>query len=133
MQEAAETVLERGRDLAGQYPLGMASFLSAYAQATAATEVVMVAEADDPTADEWIRRIRRRSIPFRVLSRVTPGAARGPHPKLTGEANRVVPIWEGRAGIPASPTVYVCRQATCSRPLTDWPAVDTQLSRTSPS
>jgi len=74
------------------------------------TQVVLVGAADDPALAELAAVARRRYLPNRVLLRLDPEAPAG----TPGAA-----LLEGRRQEEGRATAYVCRNRSCSLPVTD--------------
>jgi hypothetical protein len=75
------------------------------------TEVLVVAAGQDPQAEELCARVRRHYLPTRVLARVSPEAPE--------DAGGAAALLEGQRQQDGRATVYVCRERTCSRPVTE--------------
>jgi len=67
------------------------------------TEVTLVG----PAPEEWLKELGRLYVPNLVLTR-------------TDSPRSDVPIWAGKMPKDHHPTIYVCRNFTCSPPLTSW-------------
>ncbi|HJL19043.1 MAG TPA: thioredoxin domain-containing protein [Sandaracinaceae bacterium LLY-WYZ-13_1] len=107
--ERAEQTLRRLCRPALEHPLGFGSLVCALDLLVhGATEVVVVAEADDPDAEALLDAAHRAYVPDLVLARVGPGSAAGPG---VGEAVAREQK-DGRA------TAYVCEGRACGPPVT---------------
>ena len=104
----AEEILRVFHDEAAQNPFGYASYLEAlefYVEAPA--EVVVVGRPGTPEAERLWAEVASAYLPHRVLVAAEPGEA----DPLSPARDR--PPVDGRA------TAYVCRNFTCSAPVTD--------------
>ncbi len=107
----ARKILDARLAAAAAQPWGQASLLCA-----ADFAPLEVALAGQPPA-EWLRRLAARYLPNLVLSRIDPA---WPEP--------VPPLWEGKApSVGGRPRAWVCRDFTCSLPLTSWDEVAAAL------
>ncbi len=73
-------------------------------------EVVVVGEKNDRKTSELLRHLHSLYLPNKVLQLADPAEP----------LNKVSPILEGKKQLDNMPTVYVCRDFTCSAPVTDW-------------
>ena len=114
----AEAVLDTHASTVEDGPIEHASLAMAMDRLlTGPTELTVAAES---VPDEWYRRIGRRYLPNRIISRRPPTDA-----GLEGWLDRLgladpPAIWAERTAIDAeAPTLYVCRERRCSPPTTD--------------
>jgi hypothetical protein len=113
--ERAEAVLRLYAGAMRQQPFGFAHLIGAvdfYVQQP--HEIVLIAP---PAAGAPLRQaIGRTYVPNRTLRVVDPA-----------DAHALPPMVQGKGQIDGKPTVYVCRNRTCSRPVTEWAEVETLL------
>jgi uncharacterized protein YyaL (SSP411 family) len=86
-------------------------------------EVVLVGPREAPATRAMLEVVHRRYLPNRVLAHVDPGAPAGP---LAG------PLVEGKRAVDGQVTAYVCREFTCSEPVTDPEALGALLEKGGP-
>jgi len=72
-------------------------------------EIVVVTDPDVPAGKILVEQIRRTYLPNRTLTVVPPG----------GDV-RLPSAAEGKGQVDGKPTVYVCRDMSCSPPVTSW-------------
>jgi len=80
-------------------------------------EIVVLGKANDPETERLLSNIQRLFLPNKVLIRADPDQADVPLPD---------PV-KGKQMLDGKPTVYLCRNFTCSPPLTEWNAIREQL------
>ena len=98
-------------------PFGFANLLAAVDfHADGPVEIAVIGDPAAPDTAALLRRIRARYLPNRTL-RVLDSADPSPRPALL----------EGKTAVGTRPTVYVCRQRTCSPPATEWAEIDALL------
>ena len=100
-------------------PFGFANLLCAvdfYARKP--DEIVVVGSPDDGGCRALLERVRRTYIPNRSLSLVDP--SRG---------DPLPPLLQDKRQIAGQTTVYVCRNRTCSAPVTTWAELEPLLGR----
>ena len=76
-------------------------------------EIVIVADPNEPTTQELVRKINLLYLPNQTLQVFAPGTP----------LKEAMPLLEGKGQINGKPTVYVCHNFTCSLPMTEWDAV----------
>jgi hypothetical protein len=104
-----------------QSPSGFGHLLLALDFATRGpVEVVLVGPRDAPALRAMREVVHRRHLPNRVLAHLDPSAPAGP---LAG------PLFEGKQAVDGQVTAYVCRDHTCSAPVTDPGALAELLER----
>jgi uncharacterized protein YyaL (SSP411 family) len=109
-RERAETCLRLFAAPMRAQPFGFANLLAAVDfHASGPREIAVVGDPQAPATAEILARIRRLYLPNRTLT-VLDAADRAPRPALL----------EGKAAVGGQPTVYVCRNRTCSAPATAW-------------
>jgi uncharacterized protein YyaL (SSP411 family) len=82
------------------------------------TDVVLVGERGSPEFSEWIERLGHIYVPCRAIFTVDPGATDG----------TLVPEQvQGKSQIGGRLTAYVCREHTCSAPITSVKELDDAL------
>ncbi|HIB53575.1 MAG TPA: thioredoxin domain-containing protein [Nitrospirales bacterium] len=72
-------------------------------------EIVIVGDRTDPSTKDLLTRIHSTYIPNKVLILVDENSALS-----------LPPIAQGKSSLDGKPTVYVCHNFTCSRPVTTW-------------
>ena len=115
--DRAETLLRLYAGPMREQPFGFANMLCAvdfYAQKP--REIVVVTSSAGDGA-ELLQRVRRTYLPNRTLTVVDPSRGE-PLPSLL----------QGKGQINGKPTVYVCRNMTCSAPVTQWVELEQLLS-----
>jgi hypothetical protein len=109
-RERAETCLRLFAAPMRSQPFGFANLLAAVDfHAQGPLEIAVIGTARDPATAELLRRLRRLYLPNRTLLVLDPAAA-GPRPATLA----------GKTAVGGKPTVYVCRDRTCSPPATTW-------------
>ncbi|MCC7542639.1 MAG: thioredoxin domain-containing protein [Deltaproteobacteria bacterium] len=114
----AEQTLELMIDQAIENPLGFGHLLGAadrYVRGN--VEIVLVGDAADPALHALARAARSVYVPNRVIAHVDPRAPRDE-----------VELLRGKTAKDGAATAYVCRDATCSAPVTDVEALRTLLT-----
>jgi hypothetical protein len=119
LRDAAEATLRRLGGAAAENPLAYASLLAVAGLAfDGAVEVCLVGNPDDPARDDWRRRLFQRHLPRKVVCVLPP----------EGDAGVLGAIAQGREALDGRLTAYVCRHATCTPPITDWPTLERTLT-----
>ncbi|KAJ1972038.1 hypothetical protein H4R35_004899 [Dimargaris xerosporica] len=98
-------------------------------------EIIVVGNAQDPQTMEYLKAIRRRYLPNRVLIHLAPDVDPATHP--IAQVNPVVKELAQQRQTLASttvaasqkPKVYVCANFTCELPLTSVAALEDRLDR----
>jgi hypothetical protein len=107
-----------------QTPSGFAHLLLALDFATRGpVEVVLVGPREAPATRAMVEVVHRRYLPNRILAHADPGA---PAPAFAG------PLLEGKRAVDGQVTAYVCRNFTCSAPVTDPGALGALLEQGAP-
>ena len=116
-ESIARTVLATHHDALAAGPLQHASLvLAADHAASGASELTVAADVMPGT---WRDRIGETYLPARILAR-RPSTDKGLEAWLeTLKVEFAPPIFAERAARDGEPTIYACRDFTCSRPLTD--------------
>jgi hypothetical protein len=79
-------------------------------------ELVLVTRPEAPAGKILLEQIRRTYLPNRTITVVEPGCD-----------DRLPPPVKGKGQVRGKPTVYVCRNMTCSRPVTSWAKLEPLL------
>ena len=99
-------------------PFGFANLLAAVDfHSDGPLEIAVVGDPAEAETSALLARLRSRYLPNRTL-RVLDPADPTPRPALL----------EGKTAVGGRPTVYVCRQRTCSAPATEWNDVERLLT-----
>jgi uncharacterized protein YyaL (SSP411 family) len=107
----AEKVLRLYYDAMEAQPFGFAHLLAAldfYLEKP--KEIVLVGDKNGAGEQELLRKIYSLYLPNKTIQIVAPGAPAG---KLSA-------LLQGKTQRDGKPTVYVCRNFTCSAPVTEW-------------
>ena len=81
-------------------------------------EIVVIGKPNSAETEALLSRIHRLYLPNKVLFAADPDRTDGaPLPDAV----------KGKKAVDGKPTVYVCRNFTCTPPLTDWEAIQTTL------
>jgi len=107
----AEKTLRIYHDAMEQQPFGFAHMLSAldfYLEKP--KEIVLMGKRDDPPAMDLLRKIHSLYFPNQTLQMIDPDQS----------LEKVSPLLAGKGQLNGRPTVYVCHNFTCSRPVTEW-------------
>jgi hypothetical protein len=107
----AEKVLHLYYDAVEKQPFGLTAMLCAldyYFEKP--KEIVLMGDPEDQVIQEMLRKIQSLYLPNKTLQVVKPGEPMG----------KTSPLLEGKSQIDDRPTVYVCRDSTCSLPVTSW-------------
>ncbi|WP_135663068.1 thioredoxin domain-containing protein [Halorhabdus rudnickae] len=113
----ARSVLSTHHDAIAADPLQHASLaLAADHAGSGASELTIAADA---VPQSWRERIGRTFLPSRILARRPPTDGGLDAWLETLNIESAPPIFADRATKDGEPTVYACREFTCSRPLTD--------------
>jgi len=113
----AEAVLRLYAGGMREQPFGFANLLCAvdfYVQKP--REIIVVTPRGAADGDQLLQRIRQLYLPNRTLTVTDPTSA-GPLPSLL----------QGKGQLDGKPTVYVCRNMTCSAPVTAWAELEPLL------
>ena len=117
-KEAGRTLKLFGAMMEKQ-PFGFAHLLEAVDRyQRGAVEIVLVGERGTPEFNEWVERLGLGYLPNRALFVVDPKA---PDAVALPEAAR------GKTQIDGRLTAYVCRERTCSAPVTTFDALEVEL------
>ena len=110
----AEKVLRVYHDAMASQPFGFAHMLCALDQCLhPAKEVVIVGKRDDEGTLALVSEINGLYLPNKALQIVAPEEPRA----------EIFPLLQGKTQIDGRPTAYVCRNFTCSPPVTSWSAL----------
>ena len=113
----AEAVLRLFAAAMSSQPFGFANLLSAVDfHARGPREIAVVGDPASPETAALLAHIRAAYIPNRTLIVLDPT---DPSPRP--------PLLEGKGQVGGQPTVYVCRNMTCSAPATTWEEVKSLL------
>lgn len=82
-------------------------------------EVAFAGAPDDPRTRVLLDTLDRHYVPNKVLALIDPEG--------DGEPGKAVPLLEGKTLLNGVPTVYLCRDFVCDRPLTDPVELDKKL------
>jgi len=119
LRAAAEATLGRLAGAAMENPIGYASLLAVAGLALeGAVEVCLVGDPGDPSRDDWRRRVFQRHLPRKAVCVLPPD----------GDPTVLGTIATGREPVDDRLTAYVCRHATCTPPITDWPILEQALA-----
>ena len=117
-KEASRTLKLFGAMMEKQ-PFGFAHMLEAADRyQRGAVEIVIAGERGTPEFNEWIERLGLGYIPNRAIFVVDPKAP---------EAAVVPAAARGKRQIDGRLTAYVCRERTCSAPVTTFDALEVEL------
>jgi uncharacterized protein YyaL (SSP411 family) len=106
LRDRAEEILRLYHAAAAENPFGYTTWLEALERwSEGSTEVVIVGPRGAPATRALWQAVASHWIPHRTLVRVEPGAADVPA------------VARDRPIVAGSPTAYVCRNFTCSRPV----------------
>jgi len=117
--ERADTMLRLYADQMRQQPFGFANMLCTvdfYTQKP--REIVVIARSDATEAAALLERIRRTYLPNRTLTVADPAGG-----------GRVPSLLAGKGQLDGKPTAFVCRNLTCSPPVTEWVDLEPLLLR----
>lgn len=119
-QERAEQVLDAYRRQLDQNPWATASLLLAYdALVFGGIEVVLVADAHDRRRlSEFQKVVGRHYLPHAVVHLIK---------SAEGEHQEAPLLWRGKRALGEGVTAYVCKQESCSAPVTDPARLDRLL------
>ena len=84
------------------------TLLNGYELLQSATELVIVGELDDPATEALRRAVYDRSLPNKIVRRLSPDIPLPPHHPAAGK---------GLVG--GKPALYVCHNMTCRAPIVD--------------
>jgi uncharacterized protein YyaL (SSP411 family) len=107
----AEAILRMYYAAMESQPFGFAHMLAAldfYLEKP--KEIVLVGETQNPATAELLRKIHSLYLPNMTLQLATPDEP----------LEKISPLLAGKKQIQGKPTVYVCHNFTCSRPVVDW-------------
>ena len=107
----AEKILRLHYDAMEQQPFGFAHMLSAldfYLEKP--REILLVGRKNDRATAELVKNIHSLYLPNKTLRVIEPGES----------VEAASPLLAGKSLVDDKPTAYVCRQSTCSQPVTDW-------------
>ncbi|HTO59540.1 MAG TPA: thioredoxin domain-containing protein, partial [Pseudomonadales bacterium] len=112
--DRAEALFSLYASQMAQQPFGFANMLCAVDYNTQHPhEIVLVGPSDER---QLLPQIRRTYVPNRTLTVVDPH-----------QTSSLPPLLEGKGQIDGKPTVYICRNRTCSAPATEWAEVEPLL------
>jgi uncharacterized protein YyaL (SSP411 family) len=117
--QRAETVLRAYYDAMESQPFGFAHMLCAldfYLQKP--YEIVVVGKRDDPQTQALLAKIHSRYLPNITLQLASPQEP----------LEKISPLLAGKTQVGGKPTVYVCRNFTCSAPVTAWEELEPLLT-----
>ena len=109
--KSAERILRAYYDTMENQPFGFAHMLAAldfYLQKP--KEIVLVGDKKDPKTAELLTKIHSLYVPNMTLQLASPEES----------LEKISPLLAGKKQIAAKPTVYVCHNFTCSRPVVEW-------------
>ncbi|MGH7406479.1 MAG: thioredoxin domain-containing protein, partial [Candidatus Methylomirabilales bacterium] len=86
-------------------------------------ELVLVGPREAPAMRAMLEAVHRRYVPNRVVAHVDPAAPAAP---FTG------PLVEGKRAVDGQVTAYVCRDFTCTAPVTEPEALEALLEKGGP-
>ncbi len=120
-----EDYLKRGETILRSYVKGMETQPFGFSRMLCALdfysekpkEIVVIGNAQDATTTGLLEQIHHLYLPNKTL-------------QLFGSdepLERASPLLEGKKQLDGKPTVYVCHNSTCSRPVTEWPELKTLL------
>ena len=116
-RERAEACLRLFAQPMRAQPFGFANLLAAVDfHADGPFEIAVVGDPRDAGTAALLARLRARYLPNRTLMVLDPADA-APRPALL----------EGKTSVDGKPTVYVCRNRTCSPPATAWADIERLL------
>jgi uncharacterized protein YyaL (SSP411 family) len=116
--EKAEKTLRVYYEAMEQQPFGFAHMLTAlHFYLEKPKEIVVVGERKDAATWNLLSNIRMLYVPNRTLQFCAPGEP----------LKDASPLLEGKGQLNGKPTVYVCHNFTCSRPVTEWEDLKTLL------
>jgi uncharacterized protein YyaL (SSP411 family) len=84
------------------------TLLNGYETLQSAVELVLVGDLVDPATEALRRAVYARSLPDKVVRRLSPAAPLPPHHPAAG-----------KGPVNGQPALYVCRNMTCEAPVTD--------------
>jgi len=117
-RERAETCLRLFAEPLRAQPFGFATLLAAVDfHARGPFEIAVVGDPTSADTGALLARLRARYLPNRTLLVLDP-ADPTPRPALL----------EGKTAVDGRPTVYVCRNRTCSPPATAWGDIERLLA-----
>lgn len=115
----ARRILAGEAQAMGRYPTAFGRLLGGVERLLSpAVEVVVTGPREHPTVQEMLRAAHRHYLPIRAITGAAPGDPALPFP---------TPLLEGRAA-EGTPLAWVCRNRTCSLPLTDAAGVERELA-----
>ncbi len=117
LREKAETIFKVFKDRIEAQPSAHTYMLNALEfYWSASKEIVVATEANDQPTQELIKEIQMRFLPNKVLAVII-----GETPPIQS------PLTEGKTPQQSSPTVYICENYACKRPITKISELRTQL------
>jgi uncharacterized protein YyaL (SSP411 family) len=112
---AGMPIMERAPTAAGQLLIALDMWLGP------TRELVLVGGSDDAENQAALSELQRAYSPNGVLAYRRGGLPPGAHaPSSPGEASRspsLMPLFEGRAAIDGQPTLYICENFACQKPV----------------
>jgi uncharacterized protein YyaL (SSP411 family) len=119
LRTAADATLRHLAGAAIENPIGYAALLAVAGLALEGpVEVCLAGDPGDPAREDWHRRLFQRHLPRKAVCVIPPD----------GDASVLGSIAAGREPVEGRVTAYVCRHATCTPPITDWPALEQALA-----
>jgi len=116
----AERALKLFREFIEKQPFGFSHMLEAVdLYHRGATEVVIVGERDSPEFREWIERLGLLYVPNLAIFAAEPSGT-----ATTGFLPEQI---RGKHQVDGRITAYVCRDRTCTTPLTEFKALESEL------
>jgi len=107
----AEKILRSYYDTMENQPFGFAHMLAALDfYLDKPREIVLVGDKKDPHTVELLKAIHSVYLPNMTLQLVSP----------ENSLEQISPLLAGKKAIAGKPTVYVCHNFTCSRPVANW-------------
>ena len=77
-------------------------------------EIALIGQPGDPRLESFRREMNRRYLPNRTLAHLDPSKASMDEPE-----REVLPLLAGKEGKDGKPTLYICQNFTCKKPLTN--------------
>ncbi len=115
----AEQTLRLYYDAMERQPFGFAHMLAAldfYLEKP--KEIVLIADPSEQATQDLLGKISRLYLPSQTLQVFAPGTP----------LKEAMPLLEGKGQINGKPTVYVCHNFTCSRPVIEWDDLEKLLA-----
>jgi len=110
-ERAAVSALEQVREVMGRAATALGHALSAVdLYLSPSREIAIAGDPGDERTRALLREVWRRFLPGAVLAAAPPG---------DGEAEKAIPLLQGRELVDGSPAAYVCERFVCRRPVTE--------------